>query len=138
GHNFFDRALRLAGQLADINPLVLAIGVVAVLLLLLGERFLPGRPVGLSVVALSILMATLLGLPSLGVPVTGNVPEGLPGFEVPTFGMLEFEELFPIAAGCLLLAYIEGVSAARSFAAKHGYSLDVRQEFLGLGAANLA
>jgi len=30
------------------------------------------------------------------------------------------------------------VSAARSFAAKHGYSLDVRQEFLGLGAANLA
>ena len=38
----------------------------------------------------------------------------------------------------MLLAYIEGVSAARSFAAKHGYSLDVRQEFLGLGAANLA
>jgi MFS superfamily sulfate permease-like transporter len=52
--------------------------------------------------------------------------------------MLEFQELFPVAAGCLLLAYIEGVSAARSFAAKHGYNLDVRQEFLGLGAANLA
>jgi SulP family sulfate permease len=138
GHNFFDRALRLAGQLADINPLVLAIGVVAILLLLLGERFLPGRPVGLSVVALSILMATLFGLPSLGIPVTGNIPEGLPGFEVPAFGMLEFEELFPVAAGCLLLAYIEGVSAARSFAARHGYRLDVQQEFLGLGAANLA
>src|SRR5689334_23712792 len=30
------------------------------------------------------------------------------------------------------------VSAARSFAAQHGYPLDVRQEFLGLGAANLA
>jgi MFS superfamily sulfate permease-like transporter len=38
----------------------------------------------------------------------------------------------------LLLAYVEGVSAARSFAAKHGYGMDVRQEFLGLGAANLA
>ena len=37
-----------------------------------------------------------------------------------------------------MLAYIEGVSAARSFAANHGYGLDVRQEFLGLGAANLA
>jgi MFS superfamily sulfate permease-like transporter len=57
---------------------------------------------------------------------------------MPTFGLLEFDELFPLAAGCVLLAYIEGVSAARSFAAKHGYSLDVRQEFLGLGAANLA
>ena len=138
GHNFFDRAIRLAGQVGDVNLLVLAIGVAAIVLLLLGERFLTGRPVGLAVVALSILMATLFGLPALGVPVTGNIPEGLPAFGVPTFGMLEFQELFPIAAGCLLLAYIEGVSAARSFAAKHGYSLDVRQEFLGLGAANLA
>jgi SulP family sulfate permease len=112
--------------------------VVAILLLLLGERMLPGRPVGLVVVAFSILLATLFGLPSLGVPVTGVIPQGLPVLEVPTFGLLEFEELFPIAAGCLLLAYIEGVSAARSFASKHGYSLDVRQEFLGLGAANLA
>src|SRR6478752_1317262 len=138
GHNFFDRAIRLAGQIGDVNLLVLAIGIAAIVLLLLGERFLAGRPVGLVVVALSILMATLFGLPALGVPVTGNIPEGLPAFEVPTFGMLEFQELFPVAAGCLLLAYIEGVSAARSFAAKHGYSLDVRQEFLVLGAANLA
>ena len=138
GHNFFDRAIRLAGQLGDINLLALAIGVLAILLLLLGERFLPGRPVGLTVVALSILLATLFGLPSLGIHVTGNIPEGLPAFEVPTVGTLEFDELFPIAAGCLLLAYIEGISAARSFAAKHGYSLDVQREFLGLGAANLA
>jgi high affinity sulfate transporter 1 len=138
GHNFFDRAIRLAGQLGHINLLVLAIGVVACLLLLLGERFLPSRPVGLTVVALSIFIATSFGFPSLGIPVTGNIPEGLPAFEVPTIGTLEFEELFPIAAGCLLLAYIEGVSAARSFAAKHGYSLDAQQEFLGLGAANLA
>jgi sulfate permease, SulP family len=138
GHNFFDRAMRLAAQLGDTNLLVLAIGVVAILLLLVGERFLPGRPVGLTVVALSILVASILGLSSLGIPVTGRVPEGLPAFALPTFGLLELEDLFPLAAGCLLLGYIEGVSAARSFAIKHGYSVDVRQEFLGLGAANVA
>jgi len=138
GHNFFDRAMRLAAQLGDTNLLVLAIGGVAILLLLVGERFLPGRPVGLTVVALSILVASILGLSSLGIPVTGRVPEGLPAFALPTFGLLELEDLFPLAAGCLLLGYIEGVSAARSFAIKHGYSLDVRQEFLGLGAANAA
>jgi SulP family sulfate permease len=137
GHNFFDRAIRLASQLGEVHWLVLLIGVTAILLMLLGERFLPSRPVGLTVMALSIMLATLLGLPSHGVPVTGKIPEGLPAFGLPTFGLLEFDDLFPIAAGCLLLAYIEGVSAARSFAAKHGYSLDVRQEFLGLGAANL-
>ena len=138
GHNFFYRAVRLAGQLVDVNSLVLAIGLLAILLLLFGERFLPGKPVGLAVVALSILAATIFGLPSLGVPVTGQIPEGLPGLQLPAFGVLEPQELFPLAAGCLLLAYVEGISAARSFATKHGYSLDVRQEFLGLGAANLA
>src|SRR4051812_28398179 len=138
GHNFFDRVIRLAGQLGDINLLILAIGAVALLLLLLGERFLPGKPVGITIVALSIVVATLLGLPSQGVPVTGKIPEGLPSLGLPKFGLLEFDDLFPLAAGCVLLAYIEGVSAARSFAAKHGYPLDVRQEFLGLGAANLA
>src|SRR5436189_2503956 len=32
GHNFFDRAIRLAGQFGDINLLVLAIGVAAIVL----------------------------------------------------------------------------------------------------------
>lgn len=137
GHNFFDRAIKLAGQLGGINWLVLAIGALALLSLLVGERWLRGKPVGLTIMALSIMLATLLGLPSLGVPVTGKIPEGLPAFGLPSFGLLEPDELFPLAAGCVLLAYIEGVSAARSFAAKHGYALDVRQEFLGLGAANL-
>jgi sulfate permease, SulP family len=138
GHNFFDRAIKLSGQLGHVDALVLAIGAVALLLLLLGERLLPGKPVGITIVALAIAVATLLGLPALGVPVTGKIPEGLPALGFPTFGLLEFDDLFPLAAGCVLLAYIEGVSAARSFAAKHGYPLDVRQEFLGLGAANLA
>ncbi|WP_440641384.1 SulP family inorganic anion transporter [Bradyrhizobium sp. PUT101] len=138
GRNFFDRAFHIVAQLGDTNLLVLTVGAVALVLLLLGERLLPGRPVGISIVALSIVAATLLGLPTIGVPVTGEIPEGLPTLAAPTFGLVEPEELFPIAAGCLLLAYIEGVSAARSFAAKHGYALDVRQEFLGLGAANLA
>ena len=138
GHNFFERGIKLAGQLGDVNPLILVVGLVALLLLMTGERLLPGKPVGIGVVALAIVVATALGLPALGVPVTGKIPQGLPVPGLPTFGLLEFDDLFPLAAGCVLLAYIEGVSAARSFAAKHGDSLDVRQEFLGLGAANLA
>ena len=138
GRNFFDRAVKLAGQLGDMHMIVVAIGLAAIALLLLGARCLPGRPAGLVVVILSILTTTVLGLPGLGVAVTGEIPKGLPSVAMPTFGLLEFDELFPLAAGVLLLAYVEGVSAARSFAAKHGCPLDVRQEFLGLGAANLA
>ena len=49
-----------------------------------------------------------------------------------------WRESFRWRRDVLLLAYVEGVSAGRTFAAKHGYALDMRQEFLGIGAANLA
>jgi len=138
GHNFFERAVLFAGQLGATHVLVLAIGVVAIVLLLLGDRLLPGRPIALAVVALAIVATTVLGLPALGVPTTGEIPAGLPAVAGPALRLRDVEGIVPLAVGCLLLAYIESVSAARTFAAKHGYTVDVRQEFLGLGAANLA
>jgi sulfate permease, SulP family len=138
GHNFFERALIFVAHLGQVQVLVLAVGVLAILLLMSGERLLPGRPVALAVVALSIIAATLFGLPALGVPVTGEIPSGLPSLEGPALRLRDVEGILPLAGGCLLLAYIEGISAARTFAAKHGYALNSRQEFLGLGAANFA
>jgi sulfate permease, SulP family len=138
GHNFLERVVLLAGQLGQINYLVLALGVIAIILLLFGERLLPGKPVALGVVVLSIIASFGLGLPALGVATTGHIPAGLPSLEGPALRIRDIEGIVPLAAGCLLLAYIEGVSAARTFAAKHGYNLDVRQELLGVGAANLA
>jgi SulP family sulfate permease len=138
GHNFFERLLIVVGQLGEINYLVFALGLVAILLLVLGERLFPARPVGLAVVALSIAVASAFGLADLGVPTTGEVPAGLPSLEPPGLRLRDVEGIVPLAAGCLLLAYIESVSAARTFAAKHGYGIDPRQEFLGIGAANLA
>ena len=137
GHNFFERAVVLAGQLGGTQVLVLAVGAVALVLLVLGERLLPGRPVALAVVALSIVAASAFGLAALGVPVTGEIPPGLPTLAGPSLRLRDVEGIVPLAAGCLLLAYIESISAARTFAAKHGYPLDARQELLGLGAANL-
>ena len=138
GHNFFERAAQFAGHFGQTQPLVLAIGIVALLFLTLGERLLPGKPVALGVVAMSIVAASALGLPALGVPTTGVIPAGLPTLEGPALRLRDVEGIVPLAAGCLLLAYIEGISAARTFAAKHGYAVDPRQEFLGIGAANLA
>ncbi len=138
GHNFFERAVLFVTQINHTNYLVLGVGIIAILLLVFGDRLLPGKPVALAVVALAIIAATLLGLPALGVPTTGKIPAGLPDLAGPTLRLRDVEGIVPLAVGCLLLAYIEGVSAARTFAAKHGYAMDARQEFLGLGTANLA
>ena len=138
GHNFFDRAASFATQLGHTQVLVLAVGAVAIVLLVFGERLLPGKPIALGVVALSIIAASVLGFPALGVPTTGEIPAGLPALAGPALRLRDVEGIIPLAAGCLLLAYIESVSAARSFAVKHSYALDPRQELLGIGAANFA
>jgi high affinity sulfate transporter 1 len=138
GQNFFERAVEFAGQLGQINFLVLAIGVVATGMLVMGQRFLPGRPVALAVVALAIVVALVFEFSAAGVPSTGKVPSGLPSLAGPALRLRDVDGIFPLAIGCLLLAYVEGISAARTFAVKHGYTLDPQQEFLGIGAANLA
>jgi SulP family sulfate permease len=138
GHEFFERLWLLATRLNQTNVVVVAVGAIAMVLLLVGARRFPGKPVGLGVVTLAIVAAFVLDLPALAVPTTGPVPPGLPSIDGPALRLRDVEGILPLAAGCLLLAYIESVSAARTFAAKHGYPLDSRQEFLGLGAANLA
>jgi SulP family sulfate permease len=136
GHNFFERVYLLMGQIGGTNIIVLTVGLAAILAIVAGDHLLPGRPVALAVVSISIIAATLLGLPALGVPITGLIPSGLPTLHGPALRLRDVEGIVPLAGGILLLAYIEGVSGARSFAAKHGYALDPRQEFLGIGAAN--
>jgi SulP family sulfate permease len=137
GDHFFVRLLTVGKQLVDLHPATTAVGFAALALLLIGERYLPGRPVALMVVALSILAVSLTPLGQAGVTVVGSIPSGLPTLGPPRLRPREVDGVIPLAFGCLLLAYIEGVSAARTFAVKHGYPLDARQELLGLGVANL-
>jgi len=138
GEHFFERVAILAGQLPDTNIAVLAFGLVALALLLAGEKLAPGRPVALAVVALSIIASSATSLSGLGFSIVGELPKGLPDFQAPGLRLSDVDGVIPLAFACLLLAYVEGVSAARTLAQKHGYALDPRQELLGLGAANLA
>jgi len=137
GHHFFARLAAVAGQLGDANPMTIAVGVAALALLLLGERLLPGRPIALPVVVAAIAFTAIVGLDAR-VATVGAVPSGLPALDLPALRPRDVDGLLPLAAACLLLAYIEGVSAARALAAKHGQAVDVRQELLALGAANVA
>ncbi|WP_321896319.1 SulP family inorganic anion transporter [Paraburkholderia heleia] len=138
GEQFFDRISILIGQLPDTQLVVLAFGICALVLLVLGEKFLPGRPVALFVVALSIVLLSLTPLGAVGFKVVGALPRGLPVFHLPSLRIRDVDGIVPLAFACLLLSYVESVSAARAIAQKNGYEIDPRQELLGLGAANLA
>ena len=138
GHNVPDRLFTLAGQLGATNLATLAVGLVALALLWCGERWLPGRPVAIGVVALSIIAVSVFELTRFKIAVTGVIPPGLPSLAMPTVRLRDQEGIVALAAGCMLLAYIEGVAAARAFATKHHQSINPQRELLGLAAANIA
>ncbi|WP_454767186.1 SulP family inorganic anion transporter [Cupriavidus campinensis] len=138
GEFFFERIAILAGQIPDTNLAVLAFGLAAVAILLLGEKFLPGRPVALGVVVISIVLLSVTPLGTLGFKAVGALPQGLPDFRLPGLRLRDVDGVVPLAFACVLLSYVESVSAARTLAQAHGYEIDARQELLGLGAANLA
>ena len=138
GEHFFERLVILGGQLPDTNLAVLAFGLAALAVLLLGEKLLPGLPVALVVVVISIIVLSVTPLGDLGFNVVGALPQGLPDFHAPGLRVRDVDGVIPLAFACLLLAYVESVSAARTLAQANGYEIDPRQELLGLGAANLA
>jgi len=90
------------------------------------------------VVAASIVALSMTPLAQMGFKLVGALPPGLPEFALPSLRVRDVDGVIPLAFACFLLAYIEGVSAARALAQRHGDEIDARQELLALGAANLA
>jgi high affinity sulfate transporter 1 len=138
GEHFFERLWILGTQLPNGNLAVLAFGLAAIALLAAGDRIFPGRPVALVVVAASIVVISVTPLGDLGFKTVGALPAGLPDLALPSLRARDVDGVVPLAFACFLLAYIEGVSAARALARKHDYEVDARQELLALGAANVA
>ena len=137
GEDFFERLMILGGQIPETNMAVLAFGLVALAALLLAEKYLPGRPAALVVVVVSIVLLSVTSLGELGFKVVGALPQGLPDFKLPGMRLRDVDGVIALAFACLLLGYVESVSAARALAETHRYEIDPRQELLGLGAANL-
>ncbi len=138
GSNFFERIMLLMQQLPLINWTVFAFAIAALTLLLTGDKLFPGKPVSLLVVIASIAVVSVTPLSSLGIHITGTIPGGLPSIARPSLRMQDVDGVLELAFACFLMGYIETVSAARTFALKHNYNINPRQELLAMGAANFA
>ncbi|MBA4317136.1 MAG: DNA repair protein [Flavobacterium sp.] len=138
GENFLERIIELFKQLPETNTTALIFGVVAIVILIFGEKIAPGKPVAILVVFLSILLIVGTSLGLQGITTVGIIPSGLPEFHLPSLRFRDINGVFPLAMACFLLSYIESISSARSLAQKNGYFIDPRQELLALGIANAA
>jgi high affinity sulfate transporter 1 len=138
GENFLERLISLFYQLPETNTAVLFFGIVAIVILIFGEKIAPGKPIAIVIVIVSIVLISATSLGLQGISTVGIIPSGLPEFHLPSLRFRDIDGVFPLAMACFLLSYIESVSAARTLAQKNGYSIDSRQELLALGIANAA
>lgn len=136
GEHFFERFILIIRQLPETNITVFIFGIAAIVVLIIGEKLLPGRPVAIVVVIASIILIGATSLGSQGFKTVGIIPSGLPSFHLPSLRLTDVDGVIPLAFACFLLSYIESVSAAKALAQKNGYEIDPRQELLALGFAN--
>jgi SulP family sulfate permease len=133
--SFFHNALAVAHGLPHTSLTTLAVGIIAIALLIGIERFLPRMPAPLIAVATGIIGAHLLGLSAHGVELVGRIPQGLPSITRPDFSLLQ--ELWPGALGIALMSFTETVAAGRAFANSGEPHPRANRELLATGLANM-
>jgi len=114
-----------------------AVGVFALVAILLLQRILPRVPGVLAAVVLSIGAAQLLSLADHGVKLVGTLPKGFPPLTVPNLELSDLALLIGGALGIAVVALADTIATASAFAERTGQELNGSQEMIGIGAANI-
>ena len=125
--------------LGDVDWTTVLVGIVA-LGVILGLRFAaPAVPGALVLLVGGLLASSLFDLAAHGVAVVGDVPRGLPAPELPdpTLVRDHYATILVAAGALLLIGFSQTAGDARAFAARHRYRIDVNQESVAQGMANV-
>ena len=144
----------LWANLSQFNPVTMLLGV-AVLAFLFAVRSwgvtwlkalgLAGESAALLVKAAPVLavigtiaLAAGMGLSGRGVALVGAIPGGLPQLQWPAMTLALVEQLWLPAVMISIIGYVESVSVGKTLGARRRQRIDLDQELIGLGAANVA
>ena len=119
------------------NLWALGIGVVALVIMKVLQKTMPRLPAVLVAVIVGIGASPYLDLPSKGVKVVGNLPQGFPPLTIPLVSIADIGLLVAGALGITLVALADTISTATAYARRTGQPIDGNQEMVGIGAANV-
>jgi len=127
------------GSLGDTHGTTLLVGVTALAVILGLRRVAPAIPGALVLVAGGLLASSLFDLGAHGVALVGDVPRGLPIPEMPDLNLVRdhYATVAIAAVALLLIGFSQTAGDARAFAARHRYRIDVDQESVAQGMANV-
>jgi len=140
--HFLKRFWLTLREVKNLDPWTTAIGAGTIVLVLglrrLNYRFSLRVPELLLAVIVSAAFVWLAGLERT-VGVVGKIPWGLPAFELPSFA--EGPSLHQLSGSALAIAFLgllEAIAMGKVIAARTGKKLDINQQCLSEGVANLA
>ena len=132
------RLIEFAQKLPETHLPTLAVGLLTVAMMIGSKRLSPRAPAPLIAVVAAVALVYGLGLERRGVAVVGALPAGLPPLHWPRFEPALLKPLVAGALGVALMSFSSSMVTARSFAARNRYDLDADQEFIALGACQVA
>src|SRR3954447_17050173 len=117
----------------------LAVGLAALGVILGLRRAAPKVPGALVLVVGGLLASAAFDLGAHGVALVGHVPSGLPSPALPDLHVFgdHLATIFPAAVALVLIGFSQTAGDARAFATRHGYRIEVNQESLAQGMANV-
>jgi sulfate permease, SulP family len=126
-------------HLSEAHAVTLALGLSTVLVIVVLKKIRPAWPGTLIAMLLVGALVVLFDLAAQGVAVVGAIPRSLPPLHLPEVGWNEnFSRLVPGALAIAILGLVEAASIARAIADQTHQRVNMNQEFIGQGLANLA
>ena len=126
-------------SLGDVHWTTVLVGV-ASLGVIIALRFMaPSVPGALVLVVGGLIASAVFDLGAHGVALVGHVPRGLPAPKLPDLTVVKdhYATIITAAAALLLIGFSQTAGDARSFATRHRYRIDVNQESVAQGMANI-
>ncbi len=141
GDHFLKRFWLTLSHIDQTNGATLLVGLgavaIAVLLHLINLRFRTRLPELLLAIIAVAAVVWRWELDKQGVKVVGTIPAELPSFALPEFAWARVRELASSSLAIALLGLLEAIAMAKAIANQTGQKLDMNQQCLSEGLANL-
>lgn len=154
GHNFIEIGQSLIINFDGLNKITLILGSGALAFLFWARRGVSSQLVKYGMqqntadiatkvapiigVFVTTLLVFFLELDDRGVSIVGEIPIGLPHFDLINIPLSTFKLLLFPAILISIIGYVESISVGKTLSGKRREKIDGNQELIGLGVANIA
>jgi high affinity sulfate transporter 1 len=139
GDNAWQELASWFRSLDGIHWTTLLVGLASLAAILALRMLAPAVPGALVLVVGGLVASHVFDLGSHGVELVGHVPRGLPSPQLPGAHVFtqHYTTILVAAVGLLLIGFSQTAGDARAFAVRHRYRIDVNQESVAQGMANI-